>query len=137
MMHEVTRIPLYACLRDRFGDHGLISVIVAHPDPAESILDITDWLMSCRVLARGVEEYLMNHIFAEAGRLNLRSVSGRYIPSAKNGMVREFFSKFGFEKRLETPDGSTYWILSVADYTYRKTYIQPEGQRLHTFNEVV
>jgi FkbH-like protein len=126
MMQDASCIPVYGSLRDRFGDHGLISVIVACPDPAENVLEITDWLMSCRVLARGVEEYLMNYIVREAARLNLGLVSGSYIPTAKNAMVKEFFPKFGFQKVGETQDGSTHWRLRVADYGYRKTYIQPE-----------
>ena len=126
MMHDAYCIPLYACLRDRFGDHGLISVIVARPDPAENVLDITDWLMSCRVLARSVEEYLMNYVVQEAARLKLEFVSGTYIPTAKNAMVKEFFARFGFEKACATPEGSTRWRLRVAEYEYRKTYIQPE-----------
>ncbi len=126
IMQDTSYIPLYGCLRDRFGDHGLISVIVARPDPAENVLEITDWLMSCRVLARGVEEFLMNCVVQEAAHLDLELVAGTYIPTAKNAMVREFFPRFGFEKAGETPDGSTRWRLRVADYQYRKTYIQPE-----------
>jgi FkbH-like protein len=126
MMQDPTCIPLYASLRDRFGDHGLISVIVARPDPAENRLEITDWLMSCRVLARGVEGYLMNYVVREAARLNLEFVSGTYIPTAKNAMVKEFFAKFGFTKVRETADGTTRWQLRLTDHSHRKTYIQPE-----------
>ncbi len=126
MMQDANCIPLYGCLRDRFGDHGLISIIVARPDPAAGVLEITDWLMSCRVLARGVEEHLMNYVVGEAARLNLEVVAGTYIPTAKNAMVRDFFAKFGFQKVRETAEGTTGWQLRVADYSYRKTYIQPE-----------
>ena len=126
MMQDADCIPLYGCLRDRFGDHGLISIIVARPDPAARVLEITDWLMSCRVLARGVEEYLMNHVVGEASRLYLDVVAGTYIPTAKNAMVKEFFAKFGFQKVREKADGTTHWELRVADHSYRKTYIQPK-----------
>lgn len=126
MMQDASCIPLYGCLRDRFGDHGLISIIVARPDPSAGVLEVTDWLMSCRVLARGVEEYLMNYVVSEAARLNLEVVAGTYIPTAKNAMVREFLAKFGFQKVRETADGTTRWQLRVADYRYRKTYIQSE-----------
>jgi FkbH-like protein len=126
MMQDPNCIPLYGCLRDRFGDHGLISVIVARPDLAAGVLEITDWLMSCRVLARGVEEYLMNLVVAEAARLNLEVVAGTYIPTAKNEMVREFFARFGFRKVREATDGTTLWQLRVANHGERKTYIQQE-----------
>ena len=126
MMQDASCIPLYGCLRDRFGDHGLISVIVGRPDAAAGVLEITDWLMSCRVLARGVEEYLMNYIVGEAARFNLEIVSGTYIPTAKNAMVKEFFAKFGFQKVREAGDGTSRWQLRVADYSYLKTFIQLE-----------
>jgi len=129
MMRDAGCIPLYGSLRDRFGDHGLISVIVARPDSFKSTLEITDWLMSCRVLARGVEEYLMNHVVQEAMRLNLEVVTGSYIPTAKNAMVKEFFARFGFEKSEERSGGSTRWRLRVADYQFRKTFIQLEEKQ--------
>jgi FkbH-like protein len=128
MMQDASCIPLYGSLRDRFGDHGLISIIVVRPDSSVGVLDITDWLMSCRVLARGVEEYLMNSVVAEAARLNLEAVAGTYIPTAKNAMVRDFYAKFSFAKVGETANGTTSWQLRVADYTYRKTYIEPESK---------
>lgn len=128
MMQDASCIPLYGCLRDRFGDHGLISIIVARPDSSVGVLDIIDWLMSCRVLARGVEEYLMNSVVAEAARLNLEVVAGTYTPTAKNAMVRDFYAKFSFAKVGETANGTTSWQLRVADYTYRKTYIEPESK---------
>ena len=128
MMQDTSCIPLYGCLRDRFGDHGLISIIVARPDPIASVLEIVDWLMSCRVLARGVEEYLMNHIIAQAARLDLSIVVGTYIPSVKNAMVKDFYSKFGFQNVEESANGTTRWQLRVAHYNYRKTYIQSANE---------
>lgn len=125
MMQDASCIPLYARLHDRFGDHGLISVIVMRPSSAGCFLEITDWLMSCRVLARGVEQYLMNYIVKEAESLKLEFVFGTYIPTAKNAMVKEFFCQFGFEQILETSEGSTRWRLRLTEYEYRKTYIEP------------
>jgi len=126
IMQDPACIPLYASLRDRFGDHGLISVIVVRPNRIESALEITDWLMSCRVLARGVEEYLMNYIVQEAMHLDLSFVFGKYIPSAKNAMVKDFFSKFGFSKLEEDPNGSSTWRLRVLDYQSRVSFIRPD-----------
>ena len=82
--------------------------------------------MSCRVLARGVEEYLMNYIVAEAERRGLETVAGTYIPTPKNTMVKQFFANFGFLKTGETAGGTTRWQLQVRDYSHRKTYISPE-----------
>ena len=69
--------------------------------------------MSCRVLARGVEQLLMNMTFAHAARLGLSSVSGEYIPTPKNEMVRNFFAQFGFSKVSED-EGRAEWVLDVS-----------------------
>ena len=127
MMNDTQQVlPLTASLRDRFGDHGLISIVVLRPDAVTGTLAITDWLMSCRVLMRGVEEYLMNLIVVEARQRNLPAVCGEFIPTAKNGMVREFFARFGFEKSHEDASGRTDWMLQTANYMPRAVFIQPE-----------
>jgi FkbH-like protein len=120
MRDEKNFLPLYACLGDRFGDHGLISVVVLKVKPAE--LEILDWLMSCRVLTRGVEQFLMNRVVAVANEMGLRRVSGQYIPTAKNGMVKEFYAQFGFENVLES-DGCAQWQLDPKTYRMRPVYI--------------
>ncbi len=110
-------IPLQASLADRFGDHGLISLVVAWPEG--DTLRVSDWLMSCRVLGRGVEHYLMNHVFAIALDLGLSFVSGEYVPTTKNGMVKDFWAQFGFE-----PKNSTTWRKPVAAHTPATVWIQ-------------
>ena len=122
-------IPLFAKLRDHFGDHGLISIVIARPDPSASVLNITDWVMSCRVLTRGVEDYLMNQLVDEAKCLGLSTVAGSYIPTSKNVMVKEFYARFGFESSAEHPDGRIDWVLNVADYQSRQVFITPETAR--------
>jgi len=124
MMQNANRcIPLYAILKDRFGDHGLISIVILRLESGADAIEITDWLMSCRVLGRGVEEYLMNCVFERAGRMQIASVTATYIPTAKNNMVREFYARFGFKKTSESPDSATRWALAVTDYQYRPVFI--------------
>ena len=79
--------------------------------------------MSCRVLGRGLEEETLNLVAAEALRLGARRLLGSYIPSAKNGMVREHYAKLGFTRRSEV-DGRTEWELALDDWTPRPTYIE-------------
>ena len=93
-----------ATLSDRFGDHGLTSIVVAWPEG--DTLRISDWLMSCRALGRGVEQCPMNHIFSRAHDLGLSKVRGEYIPTAKNAMVKDFWAQFRIyaARRLEVGD---------------------------------
>jgi FkbH-like protein len=124
MMNDGTCLPLFASLNDRFGDHGLISIVVARAAADRNSLLITDWLMSCRVLSRGVEEYLMNRIVDEARRRALGLVRGEFIPTAKNAMVKEFFARFGFNRSREDPDGRAEWVLQTESYAERPVFIQ-------------
>ena len=118
-------IPLSASLKDRFGDHGLISVVVLRPEPTEGALAITDWLMSCRVLGRGVEQYLMNQVIHQARTLNLPTIRASYIPTSKNDMVKDFYARFGFEKVREAPNGVTDWALDAMSYKERQVLMRP------------
>jgi FkbH-like protein len=115
-------IPLYAKLADRLGDHGLISVVIL--EVGENELAVRDWLMSCRVMGRGVEQYLMNSVFELARRLRLERVVGEYIPTAKNGMVKDFFAQFGFFKLQAVPAGYAHWALQTDAYQPVKTLIK-------------
>lgn len=107
-------LPLYVCVRDKFGDNGLISVIILRPRPP--ILEIDSWLMSCRVLSRGLEQYAMNRIVAFARTHGYQSIVGTYIPTPKNGMVKDFYRQFGFEPVEERPGGEIAWQLNVLSY---------------------
>jgi FkbH-like protein len=122
-------VPLYASLQDRFGDHGLISIVVLRPDFDHGALEISDWLMSCRVLSRGVEEFLMNCVADECVRLGLKRLTGRYIPSAKNAMVKNFFANFGFLKVAEDQDGVAHWRLDIANFRKKHVYIRSLSER--------
>lgn len=120
--------PLTAALRDRFGDHGLISVVIARPDRRAGVVVISDWLMSCRVLTRGVEEYLMNDVVERARGLGLATVTASYVPTAKNAMVKDFYARFDFQKTAEHADGRAEWTLQVDEYKPRPVFIRP-GER--------
>ena len=122
MQDSAVWLPIYADLSDRLGDHGLISVVTC--EVSGNDLAIRDWLMSCRVLARTVEQYLMVRVFEHAQRLGLSRVTGEYLPTAKNGMVRDFFVQFGFQKVAEEENGRTSWALSVDEFHPPATYIR-------------
>jgi FkbH-like protein len=120
LMHDASALPLYVKLSDRLGDHGIISVVILKIVGSE--LHITDWLMSCRVLSRGVEQYVMNEVLSFASERALTWVIGHYIPTPKNGMVRDFFKPFGFT-RISDENGETYWRISVRSYQPKPVFI--------------
>jgi FkbH-like protein len=123
MMSDPSIAPLTVKLADKFGDYGLISVVILKN--AGSDLEIDEYLMSCRVLQRGVESFTMNNIFSYAARQGAKRVTGHYLPTKKNDMVKGFFKSFGFEKIAEGEGGASQWALAVDAYQPRETFMTP------------
>jgi FkbH-like protein len=104
-------------LVDRFGDNGIISVIIA--DKKTDRWEIDTWLMSCRVLGRRVEEAALAHLASAATREGASQIVGRYIPSSKNRMVADHYAKLGFAQVERTADGGGLWRLDLNEYRSR------------------
>ncbi|MDA9498985.1 HAD-IIIC family phosphatase [Bradyrhizobium sp. CCBAU 11357] len=107
-------------LEDRFGDSGLISVVIAKIEGGVFVLDT--WLMSCRVLKRQVEDEIMNEIFRLAEVADCTTVRGIYLPTTKNGIVAEIYEDFGFA-RTEDSAARKVFELEVRKYQLRSTKI--------------
>ncbi|MEA2837606.1 MAG: hypothetical protein QOD89_2156 [Bradyrhizobium sp.] len=107
-------ITLQVRLSDIFGDNGMISVIIARR--SEDALDIDTWLMSCRVLGRGVPEAVLDWLVAEARSSGKSFIRGTYIPTQKNMLVVDHYKTLGFELVEKKPDGETCWRLAVDTY---------------------
>lgn len=124
-LRESGEVTVAARLTDKFGDYGLIAVIACETRGED--LFIKEFVMSCRVLKRGVEQYLINYLFDRCREFKLRGIRGQYIKSAKNGMVAEFFPSFAFE--CVRRDGSqTEWYLPLAQYRPGATYIRKSSE---------
>jgi FkbH-like protein len=108
-------------LADKFGDNGLISVVIVAVEATTATVDT--WLMSCRVLKRQMEDEVVNEMVRLAQLRGCTEIIGYYLPTEKNGMVRDLFSRMGFSSVAETPDRTT-WRLDIADFTPRPTHIQ-------------
>jgi FkbH-like protein len=111
-------IALALRLTDRFGDNGLISVILARPDEAlqSDELLIDTWLMSCRVLGRQVEAATLEALAAVAARRGAAALVGEYRPTARNSMVAEHYTRLGFapaSRLADRPEGTTRWRYAV------------------------
>ena len=108
-------------LADRFGDHGLISVLWGRVE--RNTLTIDGWLMSCRVLKRGVERLLLNEVVAAAKARGVSRIIGTHIPSDRNALVEHHYEDLGFSEAGER-DGIRTWILETGDYEPRQAYIR-------------
>lgn len=96
LIDQADNVCLSLRLQDRFGDLGLVSIVIAAIESDEMLIDT--WLMSCRVLKRQVENYLMNDVIRRAHERDIRRVIGCYIPSQKNSMVSDFYEQMSFRK---------------------------------------
>lgn len=103
-------------LEDKYGDNGLICVIILKTESAETLF-IDTWFMSCRVLKRGMEHFVLNTMVNFAKENGFSILKGEYIPTAKNDMVRGHYESLGFHE----VDG--FWELDVDNYEQKTTYI--------------
>lgn len=95
---------------DKFGDNGIVGVIIGLPDG--EVLNIDSWLMSCRVLNRGIEQAAVNTLVAVGRAKGYRYLRGYYLPTAKNELVHDLYERLGFVKQSEDAGGSV-WLLSL------------------------
>lgn len=109
-------------LTDRFGDNGIIAIIIGRLQRNKDLY-IDTWLMSCRVLGRQVEPTTLNLIAQEAKKLGARRLVGEYIPTKKNGMVKDHYARLGFTVMETKPDGGNVNVLDLASFTPADTFI--------------
>jgi FkbH-like protein len=107
-------------LEDKFGDNGLISVVIGRV--VGDTLEIDNWLMSCRVLKRGVEHLELERMLAFCRVRGVRHVRGRYVPTAKNKLVEAHYETLGFRALLSDGAG-TAWIYDVSEQRRKTHYI--------------
>ena len=106
---------------DRFGDHGLISVLIL--EKQNDALFVDTWLMSCRVLKRGMEEFIVNRMIQTAKALGYRTVIGEYLQTPKNAMVSDIYEKLGFKRVSDTR-----FEADVESFHWNKTFIKEENE---------
>jgi FkbH-like protein len=113
-------------LLDRFGDNGLISAMVLCPTTdRKDMFEIDTWVMSCRVFGRQLELEAMNIAVEAARQRDICAFLGAYIPTPRNGVVRELYPTLGFThvSEAEPTVGATQWLLHLPDYVTQQTHI--------------
>lgn len=108
-------------LSDRFGDNGLIAVVILKAQDADTLF-IDTWIMSCRVLKRGMEDFILNTIVQRARQAGYKCIVGEYLPTAKNGLVQHLYTQLGFTPLCGGP--TARFALDVAGYVTRQCFIQ-------------
>ena len=114
-------ITLYYTLKDKFGDHGLVSVVIMEK-VSETEVFVDTWLMSCRVLKRGMEEFIVNGMIRAAKEHGFKTVRAEYLPTPKNSMVKDIYKTMGF---TELGDGK--YTVDTDAYKEMPNYIKEEA----------
>lgn len=110
-------IGIYYTLKDKFGDHGLVSVALMKKEANGYFIE--NWFMSCRVLKRGMEEFIINQMLSKAKEMGAKKITGEYLKTPKNAMVEHIYEKMGFEKVADNR-----YEIGVEDYQEKKTFIK-------------
>lgn len=113
-------IKIYGKLIDKYGDNGLIAIIIGRIE--ENICHIDLWLMSCRVLKRDMEFAMLDELVNQCKLKGVLEIVGYYFKSPKNDMVSDLYEKFGFIKN-ETKDEDTIWKLNISNYENKNKFI--------------
>jgi FkbH-like protein len=116
-------ISLIVCLKDRFGDYGIICFIVLKKITSDTLF-IDSWLMSCRVLKRTVENFVLNKIIDIATSNGYKRILGEYLPTAKNRLVKDHYEKLGFRSEDQL------WVLDTSGNPKKKTLITDSSYAL-------
>ena len=134
MAADPTYITLYGKLSDKFGDNGVVSVVIGEiglrsdlPEQSDSfgnVLNIRLWLMSCRVLKRGMEYAMFDSLVSECVNKKITKIYGYYYKTAKNAMVAEFYKDMGFTRTDLNDSGDSVWEYTIPEkYEKKNKYI--------------
>jgi FkbH-like protein len=116
-------VTLYGKLSDKFGDNGLISVIIGRQEHRTVHLDL--WLMSCRVVKRDMEFAMLDALVAVCDQREVSEIYGYYLPSPRNSMVSDLYANLGFRRVAQEGDGRSVWKLELnGQYVPRNKHIR-------------
>ena len=121
LANDPTVIDLSFTLEDKFGDNGLIAVVIMKPLDKDALF-VDTWFMSCRVLKRGMENFTLNTMVEAAKANGYKRIIGEYLPTPKNKMVEQHYLGLGFEK-VEGADTAQYY-LDIDSYKEIECYIK-------------
>lgn len=113
-------VDLSFTLEDKFGDNGLIAVVIMKPLDKE-ILFVDTWFMSCRVLKRGMENFILNTMVKKAKAAGYKQIIGEYLPTLKNKIVERHYEKLGFSKIEGT--ATLQYFLNIETYRDKDNFI--------------
>jgi FkbH-like protein len=126
LVYAPENVALHFRLVDRFGDNGIVSVLMLRPDAGDpDVFDVVCWVMSCRVFGRQLEHEVMNIAVETVRARGARALRAELIPTPRNAVIKDLFPGLGFA-RIDgpAPEGTTRWGVDLVDYEARPTFIK-------------
>ena len=122
---DASYITLYGKLTDKFGDNGVVSVVIGRKE--QDMLHVDLWLMSCRVLKRDMEYAMMDCLVEKCKACGIHRIRGYYYPTAKNKMVESFYGLQGFSLQTRDEAGNAVWEFEIpTQYENKNHFITVE-----------
>lgn len=109
---DTSYITLYGKLEDKFGDNGVVSVVIGRKEDKTLHMDL--WLMSCRVLKRDMEFAMMDTLVHTCQKIGITKIKGYYYPTPKNKMVENFYELQGFTLEERDHENNAVWFFDIA-----------------------
>ncbi len=121
IMNDESYLSLYARLQDKFGDNGIVSSIIVKTEGDKATINL--WIMSCRVFKRELEYAIFDIVIDDLIARNIKEIYAKYIPTAKNGYIKNLYTELGFET-VESCEDYTLYRLDVDEYIKKNKNIE-------------
>jgi predicted enzyme involved in methoxymalonyl-ACP biosynthesis len=100
---------------DRLAEHGLIGVLITEDDAMDAgALRVHSFLMSCRVIGRGIEFGVWRSVLTDALARGKQRLTACFRPTARNAQVADFYDRLGLSLFAVTQDGSRSYSAELA-----------------------
>ncbi len=113
MLADPRSIGLTVRIKDKFGDYGLVAVMIGVPDEGSDAVRVDTWLMSCRVIGRTAEQFTLRQFLERAMALGYRRVVGEFLPTKKNALVADLYDRLGFSRDGGAAEGGVRYLLDL------------------------
>lgn len=120
LQNENSYVLLTIKLEDRFSKYGIIGCAILKIDGDTCFIE--NWVMSCRVLKKGVENYTIEKIIDIAKKHGCSKVVGEFVPTKKNSMVSNLYDTLGFDLIEDTQEFKQYVLLQERIAEYKQKY---------------
>ncbi len=108
-------------VEDRFGDYGIVSAAIV--DMAGETPIVAEWVLSCRVMGREVEDALLGHMEAQLQAAGFGLLKGRYMPTAKNNPVAGLYERLGYQTVCRGEDGAVEYQIQLKERPARGEHV--------------